>query len=217
MTTLPTPGSYDAEAVPDLLGPEGPLASLMQPYEDRPFQREMALEVARLFEEGGFLAVEAPTGIGKSLGYGLPAALWSLDGDGPVVISTYTKALQEQLLGTEVPRLRALVGRDLAAEVLKGRNNYLCRRRFEAVCAEVEGNEKAARTRELLRGLRSWVESTETGDLAECGVRGSRDLQFLHRGSPAIRCSAPAGSALPREVVFSRSRATGPRPPISSS
>ena len=49
--------SYNAETVPDLLGPEGPLAGTLESYEDRPFQREMALEVARLLEEGGRLIV----------------------------------------------------------------------------------------------------------------------------------------------------------------
>jgi len=167
--------SYNAELVPDLLGPGGPLAAALAPYEDRPYQREMALEVARLLEEGGRLAVEAPTGIGKSLGYGVPAALWAADGGGPVVISTHTKALQAQLLDQEAPRLARVAGRALDVRVLKGRSNYLCRRRYEAACREATGD----RTIELLRRIRPWVDRTATGALEECGESDPRDLQFL--------------------------------------
>jgi len=163
---------FNAEEVPDLLGPEGPLAGELASYEDRPYQREMALEVARLLETGGKLAVEAPTGIGKSVAYGLPAALWAAAGFGPVVISTYTKALQSQWLRTEAPRLRRLVNPDLKIRVLKGRTNYLCRRRYEAEC-RAEGGEA---TRALLKRLRPWVESTATGDLSSCG---ERDLNYI--------------------------------------
>ena len=64
--------SYNAELIPDLLGPDGPLARTLGGYEDRPYQRELALEVARLLEAGGRLAIEAPTGIGKSLAHRKP-------------------------------------------------------------------------------------------------------------------------------------------------
>jgi Rad3-related DNA helicase len=166
---------YNAEEVPDLLGPEGPLAGDLVSYEDRPYQREFALEVARLLEDGGRVAIEAPTGIGKSLGYGLPAAAWAAAGHGPAVVSTQTKALQEQLLVLEAPRLEKAVGHGLTTRVLKGRSNYLCRRRFEAAAAEATGQGSV----ELLARLRRWVEQTETGDLGECGVRNPRDRQFL--------------------------------------
>jgi Rad3-related DNA helicase len=167
---------YNAELIPELLGPGGPLAAGLSPYEDRPFQRELALEVARLLDDGGYLAAEAPTGIGKSLGYGLPAAAWAAAGHGPVVISTHTKALQTQLLTLEAPRLALAVEGDLAVEVLKGRANYLCRRRYEAACAEASGEG----TQAVLERLRRWVETTRNGDLGDCGIRNPRDLQFLH-------------------------------------
>jgi len=166
---------FDPETVPGLLGPDGPAASWLEAYEDRPHQREMALEVARLLAAGGKLAVEAPTGIGKSLAYGLPAALWARHGHGPVVVSTYTKALQDQLLRLEAPRLRKLVGDDLRVELLKGRQNYLCRRRYLLELRTASG----PGTRELLERLGPWVENTRTGDLGECGERDPRDLRYL--------------------------------------
>jgi ATP-dependent DNA helicase DinG len=184
--------SYNAEQVPDLLGPGGVLAAALAPYEDRPFQRELALEIARLFEDGGKLAVEAPTGIGKSLAYALPAALWAAEGHGPVVVSTHTKALQNQLLDLEAPRLRLAVGPDLRVFLLKGRANYLCRRRYEAAVrdATTEG------TQRLLERIRPWVERTETGDFGTCGERNARDLRFLalHAASEPRFCRGSACS-----------------------
>lgn len=166
---------YNSETVPDLLAPDGPLAGVLAGYEDRPYQRELALEVARLLEAGGRIAVEAPTGIGKSLAYGLPAALWSAAGNGPVVISTHTRALQEQLVQKEAPRLVRAVGGDLSVRVLKGRTNYLCRRRLEAAAAEAAGET----TTRLLARLRSWAETTAAGDFAELEDLSARDARFL--------------------------------------
>lgn len=166
---------YNAETVPDLLAPDGPLAGALAGYEDRPYQRELALEVARLLEVGGRIAVEAPTGIGKSLAYGLPAAAWAAAGNGPVVISTHTRALQEQLVHKETPRLLRAVGGDLAVRVLKGRTNYLCRRRLEEAAAEAAGDATAA----LIARLRTWGETTATGDFAELEGLSPADARFL--------------------------------------
>ena len=70
----------------------------------------MASLWAEALDRGGFLAVEAPTGIGKSLAYLLPAILRRVRGSGPVVVSTHTKALQEQLLSRDIPLVKAAVG-----------------------------------------------------------------------------------------------------------
>ena len=166
---------YNAELIPDLLGPGGSLSRAVGAFEDRPYQREMSLEVARLLEEGGCLAIEAPTGIGKSLAYGLPAAAWSRAGNGPVIVSTHTKALQEQLLTKEAPRLKKALGTEVAVRIQKGRSNYLCRRRYKLLCGEAKG----PGTLELLERISPWVEKTETGDLGEIGWLAPRDRRFL--------------------------------------
>ena len=184
--------NYNAETIPDLLGPSGPLSQHMQQHEDRHYQREMALEVARVLEDGGYVAVEAPTGIGKSLAYGVPAAMWALAGNRPVVVSTYTKALQQQLLETEAPLLRRVCHADANVRILKGRSNYLCRRRYDAACRESSGG-----TSDLLGRLRSWIDETATGDFAECGEKNPQDLRFL---SLRVRSMATrrTASVLPR-------------------
>src|SRR5258705_1998669 len=142
-------------------------------WEDRPGQREMALLWTETLEHGGTLLVEAPTGIGKSLAYLLPALLRRVQGSGPVVVSTCTKALQEQLLRQDIPlALRATVA-PLRVVTLKGRQNYLCKRRAEARLMQPALFPEAGVGEAVAGKLRSWVEHTAAGEvdeLVEVGV-----------------------------------------------
>ncbi len=115
-----------------LLGPEGPLAHQWPQYEYREAQVTMADAVAEALLRGEHLMVEAGTGTGKSLAYLVPAVLWALHHGEPVVIATYSKALQDQLLYKDLPIVQRMLGMPhLRAVVLKGRGNYLCPRRLE--------------------------------------------------------------------------------------
>ena len=92
-------------------------------YEARPEQAALAAEVETALASGDHLLAEAGTGTGKSLAYLIPA----LESGQRVVVSTATKALQEQLLTKDVPTAAAALGREVEVAVLKGRQNYLCR------------------------------------------------------------------------------------------
>src|SRR5439155_3110169 len=92
--------------------------------EDRPGQQAMTAAVEDAMKKGTVLLVEAGTGTGKSLGYLVPAVL---SGKKPVVVATATKALQDQLLGQEIPAVAAGLGREVDAVAVKGRGSYLCR------------------------------------------------------------------------------------------
>src|SRR5512140_3520918 len=122
--------SFDAEAVAGLFAAGGPLAGYLHPYEARAAQLEMAREVGLVLQHGGRLVVEAPTGVGKSLAYLLPAILWARVGGRPVLVATFTRALQDQLLRDETAIARAVAGGLGVVVALKGRGNYLCRRRL---------------------------------------------------------------------------------------
>ena len=138
-------------------------------WEDRPGQRAMARLWAETLEEGGVLVVEAPTGIGKSLAYLLPALIRRARGSGPVVISTCTKALQEQLRRHDVPLACRAIGTPLRVVTLKGRQNYLCRKRADARLGQralFPGDE------ETLERVRAWCDSTATGELEELVALG---------------------------------------------
>ncbi|MCO5111779.1 MAG: ATP-dependent DNA helicase, partial [Burkholderiaceae bacterium] len=96
-------------------------------FRPRPGQLRMALAVARTVEQGGVLVVEAGTGVGKTFSYLVPALL---SGE-RVLLSTATKALQDQLYARDLPRLVQALGLPVRTALLKGRGSYLCLHRLE--------------------------------------------------------------------------------------
>jgi ATP-dependent DNA helicase DinG len=143
-------------------------------FEYRPAQARMARSWAELLMRRGVLAIEAPTGVGKSLAYLVPALLLRAAGSGPIVVSTHTKALQEQLVSRDVPLAARALGRPVRAATLKGRASYLCRRRAMArlrqrrlVDVSVVPLDAGAHDR-----LESWIERTTTGELEELAALG---------------------------------------------
>jgi len=122
-------------------------------YEPRPEQARLAADVEECFERGGLLLAEAPTGLGKTLAYLLPAVEWARASGEPVVVATHTKHLQDQILDSELPILSRALGGPLRVVRLKGRDNYLCRARVEGFLAERAGTPEAHRLLELLERL----------------------------------------------------------------
>ncbi|MBN2707290.1 MAG: hypothetical protein JXR89_12745, partial [Deltaproteobacteria bacterium] len=120
---------------PDLVekyfSPAGELAANLPGYEFRAEQTALARGVLQVFNDSGFLLAEAGTGVGKSLAYLIPAALWAIRRQQRVVISTNTINLQEQLLDKDLPVLIRDLGLPVKAVLVKGRANYLCRRRLQ--------------------------------------------------------------------------------------
>jgi ATP-dependent DNA helicase DinG len=117
----------DADAVDVTLGPYGLIAQAMRQvhgareYEDRPSQRAMAVQVTAAFNEGGVALLEAGTGVGKSLGYLVPALRWAAANGERTVVSTNTITLQEQLVAKDLPFLqRALSDQPVRFALLKG-------------------------------------------------------------------------------------------------
>jgi ATP-dependent DNA helicase DinG len=122
----------DPEAISALLGPDGPIAASLGRYEDRPAQREMAARIAKLFTHNGIALIEAGTGVGKSLGYLVPALRWAAANGERTVVSTNTITLQEQLVGKDLPFLaQALTDQPVRFALLKGWRNYICLQRLD--------------------------------------------------------------------------------------
>ena len=114
------------------LGPDGVIARHHGAYEDREGQRSYARAIGRLYNLGGIGLLEAGTGIGKSLGYLLPALRWSARNKERTVVSTNTINLQEQLVGKDLPFLaNALDDQPVRYALLKGWRNYLCLNRLD--------------------------------------------------------------------------------------
>ena len=149
------------DAVAGAFSATGLLARTQTHFQPRLGQTEMALAVAQTIEDGGSLVVEAGTGIGKTFAYLVPALL---SGE-RVLLSTATKALQDQLFARDLPQLVQAMGLPLRTALLKGRGSYLCLHRMEMARQQsaVQGVD-ALRT---LSGVEQWAQGTRTGDLAE--------------------------------------------------
>jgi ATP-dependent DNA helicase DinG len=152
--------------VEGFLGPGGALARALPGYEQRPEQEALADAVDAALATDEHLLAEAGTGTGKSLAYLIPA----LESGRRVVVSTATKALQEQLLTKDVPVAAAALGREVRVAVLKGRQNYLCRHGLHGF--ELLGGQLFPRAKDAAAfdAMRPWIDSTETGDRAELEV-----------------------------------------------
>jgi ATP-dependent DNA helicase DinG len=153
----------------DVFGPGGALARALPEYEPRPEQAALAGAVEHALATGEHLVAEAGTGVGKSLAYLLPA----LESGRRVVVATATKALQEQLLHQDVPIAARALGRELTVAVLKGRQNYVCRRQLQGFQPFLMGEGRDARAWEAMQG---WLDETETGDRAELELEPSEAL-----------------------------------------
>ncbi len=156
----------DPEAVRRHLQCGGTLGRLPG-YEERSGQIEMCGAIANAFNARSHLMVEAGTGTGKSLAYLIPSILWAWTNDTPVVISTATRNLQSQLIGSDIPRALAVLGDDVAqfkVALLKGRANYLCLRALAEFFAPgfwtMSADEQA-----LMPDFIDWLTQTPDGDL----------------------------------------------------
>lgn len=161
-----------SELVARAFAPDGPLARAQPHFRPREGQTAMALAVADAMQAHARLVVEAGTGVGKTFAYLVPA----LQSGERVLISTATKALQDQLFGRDLPLLQRALALPVRAALLKGRASYLCRQRLElARQGGLEGRPELAQT---LARIELWAQDTRTGDLAE--------LPELDERSPAV-------------------------------
>jgi ATP-dependent DNA helicase DinG len=153
----------EAGAYARLLGPQGPLARVIEGFESRREQQRMADWVGETLAARGMLAIEAGTGTGKTFAYLVPALLSGRQ----VIISTGTRTLQDQLFHRDLPTVSKALGRPVRVALLKGRANYLCRHRLdlaESMPALPGMESPAART---LARIRRWARHTTAGDLSE--------------------------------------------------
>jgi ATP-dependent DNA helicase DinG len=183
----------------ELFGEGGTLAVALPGFEPREEQLGLAQAIAEALDRGEHLLAEAGTGIGKSLAYLIPAVASGKR----VVVATATKALQEQLLTKDVPAAGAALGHPVDCALLKGRENYLCRRLLDGLVllggsagALFRSAEDAAQHEEL----RDWIETTQSGDRAELPFEPSSSL-WAELAVGGDRCLGPRCAA--KAVCFS--------------
>ncbi len=162
----------------DILGPSGRIAARLGNYEQRPEQLAMADAVAAAIAERRHLVVEAGTGVGKSFAYLVPAILAVADGkqesERPttrIVVSTHTIGLQEQLIQKDLPFLNSVVPLEFTAVLVKGRSNYLSKRRLNNAVDRAVSLFRDEEEFDQLRKLTAWSKKTTDGSLADLGFR----------------------------------------------
>ena len=163
----------DLNDVDVILGPYGAIAQAMRTimgsraYEDRPSQRAMAAAVTTAFNDGGVALLEAGTGVGKSLGYLVPALRWAAANKERTIVSTNTITLQEQLVAKDLPFLqRALGDQPVRFALLKGWRNYLCLQRLEQARGSGASLFDAGVLGEVEQ-IAAWAERTKDGSLSD--------------------------------------------------
>jgi len=142
-----------------ILGPGGALHAALPEFEYRPGQLGMAQGVEQVITVGGVLLAEAGTGTGKTLAYLVPAILSGRK----TVVATGTKTLQDQLFFKDVPLLASALPRRFVASLMKGRGNYLCRRKLRRALEERHGRSE----RQTLLKIQAWSAKSARGDRAE--------------------------------------------------
>jgi len=172
------PLALDLEEVESILEYGGPFSQYFEAYEHRPEQVEMLKAVTNALSNGKHLLVEAGTGVGKSVAYLIPAALFAIRNNTRVIISTNTINLQDQLIHKDIPDLRAALNIDLRAAVLKGRANYLCPRRLDNLKHFGPRNVDEMR---VLAKVMIWQLTNQSGDRNEVNLNGNAEREVWMR------------------------------------
>lgn len=155
--------------------PASRLARALPHFEVRPQQRTMMDAVARAFNQDGIAVIEAPTGIGKTFAYLIPAIYWAVHNRERVVISTRTINLQEQIMLKDIPVLQKSLPEKFQAALVKGRGNYVCRRKLARALSEMSLLDDDA-TQEALKTLDAWANKTEDGSRSDLPFVPTRDI-----------------------------------------
>lgn len=188
----PVPARIAVSDTRAMLAPGGHIAAHLDGYEHRSQQLRMLDAVVTAFNDDQVLTVEAGTGTGKSLAYLLPAIEWSVRNRERVVVSTHTINLQEQLIQKDLPLLTEHGGRECTAVLVKGRGNYLCRRK----AAQVEQQGASLVDDDIARELRDileWAKRTNDGSVSDLTVRPRPEVweQVVSENDNCLRARCP--------------------------
>jgi ATP-dependent DNA helicase DinG len=183
----------DAQCILDTLREGGDVASRLEHFEPRQAQLDLMELVIKCFNENAIGAAEAGTGVGKSFAYLLPAMRFAVESGERVVVSTATITLQQQLFGKDIPLVNDAIKAKIKAVLVKGRGNYLCRRRLLEALREPELAGSAEQ--EQLEDISRWAETSKGG--------GREELAFVPLESVWSRVCSDAelcmGKACPEQ------------------
>ena len=156
------------ENLAGLISAGGAMDSLTENFEQRDSQIKLLKGICHAFNEDKIAVFEAGTGVGKSFAYLIPAILWSVQNKERIVISTGTINLQQQIFEKDIPFAQKITGTKIKALLVKGRQNYICLRRYFETINEID---LFTEEQEELDNIKEWIKTTKSGDRS--------DLSFL--------------------------------------
>jgi hypothetical protein len=148
-----------------LLGNAGILSQHLPAFRFRSQQKLLAENIAAALADDGFLLAEAGTGIGKTFAYLIPAITWCQQTKNKVVVSTRTKALQQQITEDDLPALLRIMNSRIKTAEAKGRDNYLCWNKYQQILAGKKA--LSAAEQDFVQAILVWRERTKSGDRKE--------------------------------------------------
>ena len=163
----------DVENAGSLIANGGALSKLSEAFEERPVQISLLKNIASAFNDGKIGVFEAGTGVGKSYSYLIPSIIWALSNNEKVVVSTGTINLQQQLCEKDIPAVEKILGKKVKFVLMKGRQNYICKRRLSDATSVLDLFEDET---EEIKKIAQWAETSESGsrsDLSFMPAEGS--------------------------------------------
>ena len=154
----------DAEDAGGYISQGGQLSKITDSFEERPVQVELLKQIVKAFNDNKIAVFEAGTGVGKSYSYLIPSALWALMNNERVIISTGTINLQQQLCEKDLPAVEKIVGKKIKYVLMKGRQNYICRRRLNDAAAILDLFEGES---DELKKIAEWAHTSPTGSRSD--------------------------------------------------
>lgn len=163
----------DVDDASGLISNGGALSKLSEFFEERPVQISLLESIAKSFNDSKIGVFEAGTGVGKSYSYLIPSAIWALNNNEKVVISTGTINLQQQLCEKDIPFVEKILGKKIKFVLMKGRQNYICKRRLNDAASVLELFEDET---EEIKKIAEWAESSDSGSRSDMTFMPSENV-----------------------------------------
>lgn len=193
------------DEIKEFFSHNGILNKYSENFEYRESQLRMALSVYDSLETKSHLIVEAPTGIGKSFAYLVPAIYYAISNKRKAIISTHTINLQEQIIGKDIPFLQKILEVDFKASLLKGKTNYICpkrlRRTMENTNSLFETDEQVC-----LEKIYSWSRKTSDGTVSDIDFRIEPTVWSSVCAEVGICSNKTCGSVEETECFYQKAR-----------
>ena len=162
----------DVEDSGNYISEGGPLSKISESFEERPVQVELLKSIVTAFNDNKIAVFEAGTGVGKSYSYLIPSALWALENNERVIVSTGTINLQQQLCEKDVPAVEKIIGKKIKYVLMKGRQNYVCLRRLNDAASILDLFEGES---EELKKIAEWAQTSPTGSKSDLSFMPSEN------------------------------------------